>query len=269
MTAVDAKPETQGEDPAIGAVTVAYVHSDEVATSWHQSMMNLVGHDLGNQARIMRGGWVSARCSSAAGIPGARNEAVTQFLADDAAEWLFWVDTDMGFPGDALDQLVAVADPVERPIVGALCFAQKLHPDGTGGWRSAVVPTIYNWTSGAGEDAGETGFLSVIDYPPNTVMRCAGTGSACILIHRSVFEKMAEKDGVGRWYDQVPNPTANGRLIGEDLSFCLRAGALNIPVYVHTGVRTTHYKHIWLGEDDFLAEATLRSIIANQPQVES
>lgn len=267
MTEVDERPEAQDVELALGAVTVAYVHPDEVATSWHQSMMNLVGHDLGNQARIMRGGWVAARCSSAAGIPGARNEAVTNFLADGAAEWLFWVDTDMGFAGDTIDQLIAVADPVERPIVGGLCFAQKLHPDGMGGWRSAVVPTIYTWTSS--EESGETGFLSVTDYPANSLVKCAGTGSACILIHRSVFEKMAEKDGVGKWYDRVPNPTNGGKPIGEDLSFCLRAGALGIPVYVHTGVRTTHLKRVWLGEDDWLAEDTLRSYFTAQAEAKS
>ena len=35
---------------------------------------------------------------------------------------------------------------------------------------------------------------------------------------------------------------------GEDLSFCMRANALEIPVHVHTGVKTTHLKHLWLDE---------------------
>jgi len=264
VTAVDATPEAQASDPALGAVTVAYVHPDEVATSWHQSMMNLIGHDIGAEQRVLRGGWVGARCSSAAGIPGARNEAVENFLANQAGEWLFWIDTDMGFAGDTIDQLLAVADPEERPIVGALCFAQKLDPDGMGGWRSAVVPTIYNWVTMEG--SGETGFLTVPDYPSNALVKCAGTGSACILIHRSVFEKIAAEGDAGKWYDRVPNPTAGGRPIGEDLSFCLRAGALGIPVYVHTGVRTTHFKRCWIGEDDYLAEATLRSFFIEQAE---
>ena len=29
------------------------------------------------------------------------------------------------------------------------------------------------------------------------------------------------------------------------------AQALDIPLHVHTGIRTTHYKHLWLAEEDF------------------
>jgi len=236
------------------AVTVAYVHPNDVTTSWHQSLLNLIGHDLGNECRVGRGGWLAMRCYGSDGIPAARNKAVEQFLSEKDADWLFWIDTDMGFEPDTVDRLLEVADPVERPIVGGLCFAQKqTDPDGMGGWRTALAPTIYDWTTI--ETTGETGFLSRREYPVNTLVRCAGTGSACILIHRSVFERLAES-GKGDWYDRIPNPTANGRLLGEDLSFCLRAGAAGIPVCVHTGVRTTHFKPAWLGEEDYWSSLT-------------
>ena len=232
------------------AVTVAYVHPNEITTSWHQSLLNLVAHDLDNHCRVARGGWLAIRCYGADGIPGARNNAVAQFLEEKEADWLFWIDTDMGFEPDVVDRLLEVADPVERPIVGGLCFAQKQTvPDGMGGWRTALAPTIYDWTTI--EATGETGFLSRREYPVNALVQCAGTGSACLLIHRSVFEKIAAMSGTGSWYDRVPNLTANGRLLGEDLSFCLRAGALGIPLYVHTGVHTTHFKPAWLGEEDY------------------
>jgi len=241
-------------DLANGAVTVAYVHPNEVTTSWHQSLLSLIGWDLGHECRVARGGWLAIRCYGSDGIPAARNKAVTDFLADKDAEWLFWIDTDMGFEPDTIDRLLEVADPVERPIVGGLCFAQKQTvPDGMGGWRTALAPTIYDWTTI--EATGETGFLSRRDYPVNTLVRAAGTGSACILIHRTVFERMAEAGG-RNWYDRIPNPTANNRLLGEDLSFCLRAGAIDIPLYIHTGVRTTHFKPAWLGEADYWASVT-------------
>jgi hypothetical protein len=244
------------------AVTVAYVHPNEVTHSWHQSLINLIGWDLGNVGRVVRGGWVAIRCYGSDGIPAARNNAVKQFLADCDAEWLFWIDTDMGFDPDTVDRLIEAADPVERPIVGGLCFAQKHgDPDGRGGWHTSLVPTIYDWVTVP--ETGETGFLSRPEYPQDTLLPCAGTGSACVLVHRSVFERIAKKSGP-TWYDRVPNVTAGGRLMGEDLSFCLRAGALDIPVYVHTGVRTTHFKPAWLGEDDFLAQAALQALIDGQ-----
>lgn len=255
------------------AVTVAYVHPNDVTTSWHQSLLSLIGWDLGHECRVARGGWLAIRCYGSDGIPAARNNAVEQFLADKDADWLFWIDTDMGFAPDTVDRLLEVADPVTRPIVGGLCFAQKqLDSDGMGGWHTAVIPTIYDWTSIP--ETGETGFLSRRDYPVNSLVQCAGTGAACILIHRSVFERMGEQSR-GKWYDRVPNPTANGRLLGEDLSFCLRAGSLGIPVYVHTGVRTTHFKPDWIGEEDFwrsqvpapaTAETAVIVPVLNRPQ---
>lgn len=227
------------------SVTVAYVHANEVAHSWHLSLLDLVGWDLSHHQRVMRGGWMGMRCGTD-GLPQARNQAVAKFLSEKDADWLFWIDTDMGFERDTVDQLLAVADPIQRPIVGGLCFAQRERQlDGYGGYRCMSAPTIYDWVS----VDDKTGFMGRAHYPINSVVRCAGTGSACILIHRSVFERIQEANGPV-WYDRVVNKDM-GQLVSEDLSFCMRAGALNIPVHVNTGVRTTHLKQFWLAEEDF------------------
>jgi len=230
------------------AVTIAYIHPNEIAHSFHQSLLAMIGYDLSHNGYVAEGGWLAARCYGADGIPGARNLVVQQFLDEKDADWLFWIDTDMGFAEDTIDKLMAIADPIKAPIVGGLCFAQKHQKDdGFGGWKSEIAPTIFEWVN-RGE---ETGFLSRRDYPINALIRVAGTGSACVLVHRSVFEKMAEAYEPGCWYERVVNPTAGNKLMGEDLSFCLRAGALNIPVFVHTGIRTTHFKPVWLAEHDY------------------
>jgi hypothetical protein len=234
---------------ASDAVTVAYVHSDQVAYSWHHCMVEMVGYDMAHEGRIIRGGYIAMRCG-AAGLVEARNKTVTEFLASRDADWLLWVDTDMGFPPDTAEQLLAAADPAERPIVGALCFTQREgQPDGMGGWRCTAVPTVFDWARTAD---GREGFLVRWEYPRNTLVRCAGTGSACILVHRSVFAKIAARYGPV-WYDMAPNPTT-GDLIGEDLSFCARAGALGVPVHVHTGVQAPHMKRVWLAEDDYVQQ---------------
>jgi glycosyltransferase involved in cell wall biosynthesis len=244
-TETPAVPDALETGDRAQAVTVAYVHQNEVTYSWHHSMIEMVGWDLVNHGRIMAGGYIAMRCGSD-GLVEARNKAIRHFLADQPADWLFWIDTDMGFEPDTIDRLLEAADPEKRPMVGGLCFSlRETEPDVAGGWRTAPTPTIFDWA----KVNEEMGFAVRWDYPANTLTQCAGTGSACLLIHRSVLEAVEEKYGP-IWYNRVPN-TSTGQLISEDLSFCLRAQAIGTPLFVHTGVRTTHMKPSWVSEDDY------------------
>ena len=169
-----------------------------------------------------------------------------QFLASPA-QWLFWVDTDMGFVPDTLDRLLAVADPVTAPAVGALCFANReTHTDGYGGYRCSATPTLYTWGE---SDDGKSGFVPMWDYPRDQVVEVAATGSACIVIHRSIMEAVRDKFGA-TWYQRLTNPTT-GQLIGEDMSFCWRVREAGSRVLVDTSVKTTHLKPVWLQEQDY------------------
>ena len=224
------------------AVTIAYVHGTDVAHSWHRSMTDLLMHDLGHHQRILRGGYVAVRYSTG-GIIAARNEAAAMFLEAKDSEWLFWSDTDMGFAPDTVDRLVEAAHITDRPIMGALCFASKeITSDGIGGYWTAPIPTIFDWQT---LPSGVSGFGSRFDYERDTVVKCMGTGAACILVHRSVFEKLGPNP-----YTPLRNPTT-GEMLGEDLSFCARAAEHDIPVHVHTGVKTSHLKPIWMAEPQF------------------
>ncbi len=62
----------------------------------------------------------------------------------------------------------------------------------------------------------------------------------------------------------MPN-TTTGQLLSEDLALCLRAGALGIPIHVHTGVRTTHQKTLWLAEDDYFGQVALSQLVPPVP----
>jgi hypothetical protein len=264
------------DDPAT-AVTVAYAHATEVAYSWHHSMVELIGYDMANHGRVVRGGYVAIRCGTN-GLVEARNMAVREFLADDRADWLFWIDTDMGFAADTVDRLFEAADPRGRPLVGALAFSQReLTVDGVGGWETQATPTVFDWAkvpppdapagNGDGQPvdgaAEQMGFAVRWDYPANTLVPVAGTGMACVLIHRSVFALVEAKLGPV-WYERVPN-TRTGQLIGEDLSFCLRAGSLGIPMWVHTGIKTTHLKPIWLAERDYVLQRAFAAVPVDVP----
>jgi hypothetical protein len=240
-------PEVPEDRPIEGgAVTVAYLHPNDVGHAWHESLVKLVAHDMAAHQRVIRGGWLAVKCG-AGGLDTARNVGVTKFLTQFTAEWLFWVDTDMGFAPDTIDRLLEAADPVERPVVGGLCFAQmESDPDGMSGYQTEPRPTLFDWVQ---DHRGRTGFMGRLNYPVNQLVRVAGTGAACLLIHRTVLERIAEAEGP-TWHTRIAHK-ASDLLISEDLSFCMRAGSLGIPVYVHTGVRTTHQKTFWLGEDHF------------------
>lgn len=229
-----------------GLVQVAYLHPHTVSHSWHESMMRLVAYDAANEGRIVgTGGPFMIRCDSG-GLVEARNLAVTRFLDETAHEWLWFIDTDMGFLPDTIDRLVAVADPINRPVVGALCFGlRELAYDGYGGRRVMPVPTLF---MPAQTPEGHRGFTTRWQYPDNTVLQVAGTGAACLLIHRTVLEKLRAEHG-DTWFCQ--SRYDDGRMVSEDLSFCARLGAAGVPVFVHTGVKTTHHKQVWISADDY------------------
>jgi len=232
-----------GTEPASARpdVVLAYVHAQEVAHSWHAALLDLVLYDAAHDHRLST--WIAQKCH-AGNLIEARNLVASQFLETDG-EWLFILDTDMGFAPGTLDALLEVADPVERPIVGALCFAWlEAEPDGLRGYRCRARPTIFQFTEG---DNGERVFAAALEYPPNTVVQCAGTGSACILIHRNALEAIGAEYGP-TWYDKVP--AGAGRYLSEDLSMCARAAALGFSTWVHTGVPTNHQKTTWVGPAD-------------------
>ena len=171
-----------------------------------------------------------------------------QATLDSECQWLWMVDSDMGFEPDTLSRLLAVADPQERPVVGALAFSlREAGSDGYGGMVTFASPTILMWQDdpmgdGIGRFVGPQVWENA--YPVNSMIKVGATGAACILIHRSVLEKM----GSG-WYDQIP--VGDGTLEGEDISFCHRMKDLDIPLWIHTGIRTTHMKTIWVAEDSY------------------
>lgn len=230
-----------------GLVQIAYLHPQTVSHSWHESMMRLVAYDAANEGRVVgTGGPFMIRCDSG-GLVDARNLGMTRWLDETDHEWLFWIDTDMGFAPDTVDQLIAVADPALRPVVGGLCFGLREHAyDGIGGRRVSPVPTLFDWA----EQDGHVGFTPRWRYAPDVVTQVAATGAACLLIHRTAAEKLRAEYG-DCWFDTTRY--GDGRRVSEDLSFCYRLGAQAIPVFVHTGVKTNHHKQIWVSELDYVA----------------
>lgn len=224
-------------------VLVGNLHPNDVGAHFMKSYLALMIYDKQSGNRI--GQVADVRCGSM-GLPDGRNDLCRQLLKSDC-QWLLMIDSDMGFEPIVLDQLLSVADPAERPIVGALCFSHReLVPDGMNGMRCQPMPVLLDWKVEEGDPAGR--FIGRTHYPANSLIRTGATGGAMLLIHRSVIEAVEAEFGEA-WFNRERD--WSGAWQGEDISFFCRTGALGIPLHVHTGIRTTHMKWLWVAETDF------------------
>jgi hypothetical protein len=227
---------TFGEAPA-DKVLLAYLTRGTVHDKFMRSILGAVYHDSWHNRRLFDGGGVAGWVAGA-NLSDPRNKIVAQFRAlTSEPEWLLFVDDDMVFEPDAIDRLVESADPLERPIVGGVCFG--LSPE-VG--ELTMLPTMYD----IGQDAnGAPAVMRHLTVPPGGVVRVAGTGTGFLLIHRGVFDKFdAANDGSGfsRVFPYFQESLYGDKPIGEDLTFCFRAGLLDIPVHVDTSIHIGHMK---------------------------
>jgi hypothetical protein len=170
-------------------------------------------------------------------IAQARNDIVRTFLDDHTADWLWFIDTDMTFPPDIVDRLVKSAHPRDRPILGALCFSITAD--------FQAVPTIYML-----RPDGKIG--RVLDYARNETLRADATGTGCILIHRTVLEKMRETNP--KPWEWFVYATIGSEPVGEDITFCLRAQEAGFPTHVDTSIKCGHEKPVVVDETMFLTQ---------------
>lgn len=226
-----------------GKVVLGYVHPTEVSASFHKSVLSLVVHDFNHDKHLANGGGEISRYSSA-NISNARNGIVRIFLDQTEAEWLWMVDADMSFADDTLDRLLAVAHHERAPIVGGLCFGID---------EGELFGTLYDLKQ---QDDGALTMVRYNEFPPDAMFQVVATGAACLLIHRSVLEAVREKSPEPYpWFQET---VFNGNPMGEDVTFCLRAGSLGFPVFVHTGIEIGHAKTQVLTADMYRAQRATR-----------
>jgi hypothetical protein len=153
------------------------------------------------------------------------------------------------------------ADPIERPAVGALVFKYMLTgSDNCNGQLGEERPVILDWGK---DENGDVGFVGRRTYPTNTVIRCDATGMACVLIHRSVFERMIEAypaiayvahhphhadpaqrvERLHKFFDWplVRNPDGDVEEWSEDFDFCRKWRLLGGRIWLEPEIRLTHW----------------------------
>jgi GT2 family glycosyltransferase len=173
-----------------------------------------------------------------------RNRVVQTFLDSTDSDWLLLIDSDEQLSPAVFDQLIDTAHHIERPVVAGLVFA-AFKVDGEP--YPKPVPAIFQDTP--------QGFLPLFKYDRNAIFQIDACGTGCVLIHRSVLEKMREMADPHQgtnwcWFWDGP---LNGEWISEDLLFSRRVRQLGFPIHVNTAAILPHQKSYWLDERHHIA----------------
>lgn len=235
------------------SVLVASCHPDHVVALFHQSIVRLLIADRA-PGRFLISDVISAISSPR--IASTRNYLVAAFLCHEAKpEWLLMLDADMAFPDDLVVKLLDAADPQERPIVSGLYFGGM-----PGGKQRAHAYVFSQKETGAPSFDPIEGIGAPGEWGP--VGRVHAVGAGCLLMHRDALYHIGKefKDTGYPWFVEG---AGGGAEYGEDISFCLRAGNLGIPIHVHTGVICGHVKMGVVDESTYLAYLGDRAAIGD------
>ena len=164
-------------------------------------------------------------------IDVAREQMVRSALKHDV-DYIFFLDSDVVLPSDAVLTLKAIAEQKNLDIVSALYWARKRGEDilQPAAWKIIQREgNIVKLAPVAAEQYIDKGAILEVD--------CIGLG-AC-LIRRKVFDELDRK-GVKPFFEWgLGRP--NLPQVSEDFNFCLKvADHLGIHPYVATSVRAHH-----------------------------
>lgn len=224
-------------------VTFGYVHNGTLRQEFHTSILAAMYYDAAHDRHIL--GEVSA---AGPYIADNRNKMGQRFL-DQGGDWLFELDVDIDFPPELVYHLLEVADAETRPVVG-VCYFTHLEADGGKHWLPVWM------------ENGEHGELSVVrQLEIGEIKELTSTGAGCTFIHRSALERMLEvygPDGEGDPWPWWGHDIVDGKRCGEDVTFCLRARRLGIPIHGLT-LPVTHIKTARVGWREFVEQSDIEA----------
>lgn len=152
-------------------------------------------------------------------------EKIVEFAMNENADWLFFLDSDMVPPHDALVKLT----DLNVPIATGMAFKRT----------PPFQPCFY--TKVSIDKDFKPKLESPIEFPDKGIIECQGFGMACALIRREVFEKVKKP-----YFFPFPN-------IGEDLSFCLRSRQAGFKMYCDLSIDCGHVSSMPIQKDHFKA----------------
>lgn len=190
-------------------VLVGILHTETTTLAWSFGLRNLI---------------VPGEIVPAAGMPydHARNSLAMACL-QNKFEWLFFLDSDVIPPHDAILRLMAH----KQPIMSGLYF-RRSPPHG--------VPVMMR------------GGQWITQFTPGSIVEADVVGAGCLLIHRTVLERLPPSDpNRGKlWFnwkvDQNGVPGVEpGTAMSEDYTFCLECRRrLGLKILIDTSILCRH-----------------------------
>lgn len=145
---------------------------------------------------------------------------------------VFWMDSDMIFPADALTKLSQDMDENGLDYVSGLYFTRR---------PPVIKPNAFSslWWEQK-EDGIDTGADHLWTYPDNSLVEVAATGFGCCLTTVDLIKRVGDKFG-------SPFTPIDG--MGEDLAFCLRARKAGARLWLDTSVKCGHIGQMVFDEE--------------------
>jgi hypothetical protein len=205
---------------------VAFPHTAQCETNWALSMIFLAA----GEPRIDK--WLPIYDSCGGDVEAARNHVVRAFL-DTRCEWLFWIDTDVGFQRDIVARLHAHGKDIVCAIY--MCTLADASPDGMNGYAIEIGPSVFRWVDGD-QVVPASDLLSA----PKGLHPVGAMGGGCALVNRRVYEKLGPDPYAKIGFD-------DGTWLSEDISFSWRCRDVGFELWCDTSIPTNHAKTLWLG----------------------
>jgi len=144
-------------------------------------------------------------------IDVARNRIAQEACRSDA-DAVFWLDSDVVLPPDAVTKLVLAGKDM---ICGIYC--QRVPPH---------YPVVCHFDPTGGADHRGT-MNWIVTWPEDVIGEADGCGFGCVLTSVAMLRAM-------------PRPWFHFGDFSEDFTFCRQAKAAGFQLYVHTGVLCGH-----------------------------
>ena len=159
----------------------------------------------------------------------SRNELANMAI-QNGSDYIFWMDSDMTFPQDALIRMIATLEEKNLDILTGLYF-RRVPP---------YTPVLFDRL----ELNGNICSWSEFHHIPADVFEIGGCGFGCLLMRTDVFF-----DGQAR-FGNMFTPVGNN---GEDIAFCCRAREMGYKIWCDPQIRCGHVGYVQVTDEFFKA----------------